>query len=360
MSNISVIIPVYKVEDTLRRCVDSVLSQTYADYEIILVDDGSPDNSGEICDEYREKHENITVIHKENGGLSSARNAGLEIARGEYVMFLDSDDYLTDDCLEVLAPHSADMIIGSLYCQTKDLQYHSQLPTEDRLIPRERFGEEVPGLLKENRINFVHAKLYHRQVITENGLYFEDDQLTSAEDTVFNFLFLVFAQSVFVSAKAVHYYTFNGNGLARKFYPDRYIRRQRLNDSIARSVRKGGFETEAMRRGLNLFTALGAYFVLRDTLEQVEIAPSICLQILDSICEDEKLLDAVQSQREYLERDGRYKDLLYLIDNGSRKFLRKKAWERRTAPLKRFRYLCTLYTKEILRRIRNGFRCRKR
>ncbi len=214
-------------------------------------------------------------------------------------------------------------------------------------------------MLKENRINFVHAKLYHRQVITENELSFEDDQLTSAEDTVFNFLFLVFAQNIYVSAKSVHYYTFNGNGLAREFYPDRYVRRQRLNDSIARSVRKGGFETEAMRRGLNLFTALGARFVMIDTLAQEDIAPSLRLRILDSIREDEELLDAVQSQREYLEKDGRYKDLLYLIDNGSRKFLRKKAWERRTAPLKRFRYLCTLYTKEILKRIRNGFRSNK-
>ena len=355
MPYISVIIPVYKVEKTLRRCIDSVLSQTYTDYEIILVDDGSPDNSGEICDEYAEKHENIRVIHKENGGLSSARNAGLGIARGEYVMFLDSDDYLTDDCLEVLAPHSADMIIGSIYPQMKELRFRSQRPTEDRLILRERFGEEIPVLLNENRINYVHAKLYRRQVITENGLYFEDDQLTSAEDTVFNFSFLVFAQSIYVSAKAVHYYTFNGNGLASKFYPDRYIRRQRLNDSIARSVRKGGFETEAMRRGLNWFTASGARFVINDTLAQKKINPSIRLQILDSVCKDENLLDVVQSQREDLEKDGKYKELLYLIDNGSRKLLRKKVWERRTMPLKQFQYSFMIHTKEVLRRIRNGF-----
>lgn len=352
MSRVSIVIPVYKVEKTIRRCIDSVLRQSFTDYEVILVDDGTPDSCGRICDEYAQKYENITVIHKENGGLSSARNSGLSIARGEYVMFLDSDDYLSDDCLEILAPQSADLIIGSIYSQTADLQFSSQLPTKDRLIPRERFGEEIPVLLKENRINFVHAKLYRRQVITENGLCFEDDQLTSAEDTVFNFSFLVFAQSIYVSGKAVHYYTFNENGLARKFYPDRYVRRQRLNNSIAQSVRKAGFETEAMRRGLRMFTALGARFVIIDTLAQTKIDPAVRLQILDSICEDEKLLDAVQSRREALQEDGRYEDLLYLIDNSSRKLLRKKARERNTQHLKQLRYYCTIYTKEILKKIR--------
>ena len=92
----SVIIPIYKVEQYLRPCIDSVLAQTYTDLEIILVDDGSPDRSGEICDEYAEKDKRIKVIHKPNGGLSDARNAGLDVAQGEYVMFLDSDDWWDD------------------------------------------------------------------------------------------------------------------------------------------------------------------------------------------------------------------------------------------------------------------------
>lgn len=93
---LSVIIPVYNVEKYLARCVDSVLSQTFSDFEVILVDDGSPDKSPEICDEYVRKDSRVKVIHKKNGGLSSARNAGLEICKGEYIFFIDSDDYLTD------------------------------------------------------------------------------------------------------------------------------------------------------------------------------------------------------------------------------------------------------------------------
>lgn len=99
---ISVIIPVYNVEEYLRECVDSVLCQTYRNFEIILVDDGSTDSSGEICDEYLEKDDRITVIHQKNGGLSAARNSGLSEAEGKYVYFLDSDDYIADNLLETL------------------------------------------------------------------------------------------------------------------------------------------------------------------------------------------------------------------------------------------------------------------
>ncbi|MDY5641403.1 MAG: glycosyltransferase family 2 protein, partial [Candidatus Faecousia sp.] len=99
---VSVVIPVYKVEPYLRRCVDSVLAQTLSDLEIILVDDGSPDHCPEICDEYALTHQNIQVIHKTNGGLASARNAGMRIAQGEYILFVDSDDWIDPEMAEEL------------------------------------------------------------------------------------------------------------------------------------------------------------------------------------------------------------------------------------------------------------------
>lgn len=100
---ISVIVPVYKVEAYLPRCVESLLSQTYKDFEIILVDDGSPDTCPVMCDAYAKKYSNIHALHKENGGLSDARNAGMTIAKGEYVTFVDSDDYVNPLYLELLA-----------------------------------------------------------------------------------------------------------------------------------------------------------------------------------------------------------------------------------------------------------------
>ncbi len=100
MEKVTVIVPVYKVEIFLAKCVDSILRQTYSNLEVLLVDDGSPDRCGEICDEYAAKDPRVRVIHKENGGLSSARNAGLDVATGEYVVFIDSDDYIESGMIE--------------------------------------------------------------------------------------------------------------------------------------------------------------------------------------------------------------------------------------------------------------------
>jgi len=102
MPEVSVIVPVYKVEPYLRQCVDSVLAQTFTDFELILVDDGSPDNCGAICDEYAEKDCHVKVIHKENGGQGRARNIGMDQATGKYIIFLDSDDYWLPETLEIL------------------------------------------------------------------------------------------------------------------------------------------------------------------------------------------------------------------------------------------------------------------
>ena len=100
---ISVILPVYKVEKYIGKCLDSICKQSYDSLEVILVDDGSPDRSGIICDQYAAKHANFVVIHKENGGVSSARKEGLARANGEYISFVDSDDYLENDYFEKLA-----------------------------------------------------------------------------------------------------------------------------------------------------------------------------------------------------------------------------------------------------------------
>lgn len=99
---VSIIVPIYKVEKYLDKCIQSIINQTLEDFEVILVDDGSPDNCGKIADKYAKKHNNISVIHKKNGGLSSARNAGLKKAEGEYIAFIDSDDYIEKDMMEYL------------------------------------------------------------------------------------------------------------------------------------------------------------------------------------------------------------------------------------------------------------------
>ena len=116
MPKVSVIIPVYKVEKYLDECLKSMDKQTYKDFELILVDDGSPDSCGEVCEEYAKNHENTKVIHQENAGLSQARNNGVKVASGDYIIFVDSDDYVTDDYIDYLVnlaeKYDADVAIG--------------------------------------------------------------------------------------------------------------------------------------------------------------------------------------------------------------------------------------------------------
>jgi len=117
---VSVIVPVYKVEKYLKNCIDSILQQTYKDFELILVDDGSPDDCGRICDSYAQRDSRIVVIHQKNGGLSNARNSGINVARGSFLFFVDSDDFILPQCLDILVKESidknADMVVCS-YCR---------------------------------------------------------------------------------------------------------------------------------------------------------------------------------------------------------------------------------------------------
>ena len=102
MEKISIIVPIYKVQDYLDECIESIINQTYSNIEVILVDDGSPDRCPQMCDEWAKRDSRIRVIHKKNGGLSSARNAGLDVANGEYISFVDSDDFICSDALQNL------------------------------------------------------------------------------------------------------------------------------------------------------------------------------------------------------------------------------------------------------------------
>lgn len=164
---ISIIVPIYKVEEYLPRCVESILGQTYRDFELILVDDGSPDGCGAICDEYAARDSRVRVIHKENGGLSDARNAGLEIARGEYIAFVDSDDWVSPRYLERLLEGLEST--GSDICECGILRTEGESCPEDSVDSAPEVFDAVSAL--EQLIcdgafhQYVWNKLYRREVI---------------------------------------------------------------------------------------------------------------------------------------------------------------------------------------------------
>lgn len=179
-SLITIIVPVYNVEEYLDRCIDSVMNQTYQNIEIILVDDGSVDRSGAICDSYAKKDSRITVIHKENGGLSDARNEALNIAKGEYFAFVDSDDYLADDYVEylyeLLIQNEADISaceIKKVYSDTEQLD-ECQENTE---VISGRDALEC-FLYQRKVVPNAVCKLYKREIFNEirypKGMHYED------------------------------------------------------------------------------------------------------------------------------------------------------------------------------------------
>ena len=132
MSMVSIIVPIYNIEGYIRECIDSILAQTYSDFELILVDDGSPDNCGRICDDYAKGDNRIKVVHKVNGGISSARNAGLEVAKGEWIMHVDGDDWIEPDMIESLIEAAqvtgADLVFGDFMKYGPSAGYN-KLPT---------------------------------------------------------------------------------------------------------------------------------------------------------------------------------------------------------------------------------------
>lgn len=173
---ISIIVPIYKVEKYLKRCVNSLINQTYKNIEIILVDDGSPDECPAICDEYANRDDRVTVIHKKNGGLSDARNAGLRIATGEYVMYVDSDDYIEEDSCERLTESitdDVDVVVG--VCKEINpsgitFQQHTNLE-ENKIYE----AKEYVLLSIEKNEWFAPAwlNLYRRTFLIEHNLYYK-------------------------------------------------------------------------------------------------------------------------------------------------------------------------------------------
>lgn len=177
---ITIVIPVYKVEKFLCRCIDSILNQTYSKLEIILVDDGSPDKSGEICDRYANRDERIKVIHKKNGGLSDARNAGTKIATGKYITYIDSDDYVSNDYIETLystlKKYDADICVCDLIMtDVENISLHKEKSIEiefDYISAIERMLYQT--LFDTNACGKLYPTYIMKNILYPKGKLYED------------------------------------------------------------------------------------------------------------------------------------------------------------------------------------------
>ncbi len=212
MNNIqvSIIVPIYNAGKYIEDCANSILTQTFSNLELILVDDGSKDNSLELCQRIAEKDSRVKVLHKENGGTSSAKNYGIKNAIGDYIAFCDADDTLDNEYIENLykgvAIYNADACVGNVaFTRTCDSKVVSQRTVEmyEGIFSLKEFMEYYPKYMPNAVIGAPWNKLYRRSIIIENELVF-NTKIKNNEDTHFNFEFLAKCENIYVS-KAPYY-----------------------------------------------------------------------------------------------------------------------------------------------------------
>ena len=233
MAKISVVVPIYNSEKYLCNCIDSILCQSFDDFELILVDDGSTDSSASICDNYEKLDNRVNVIHKTNGGVSKARNTGIDVASGKFICFIDSDDSVNSDYLEKLYlayENDIDLsIVGYNWIKNNCVTNFTV------------FNNEPETIIDKNNIMFLYekvmisapwCKLYKLDIIKENKLIFPED-LSLGEDLIFNFSYLDFVNRIkIINTPLYNYNTDNENSLLQKYRADLLETNIRINSVV--------------------------------------------------------------------------------------------------------------------------------
>lgn len=222
----SVIVPVYNVEKVLPRCIESILNQTFPDFELILIDDGSTDKSGEICDEYKKKDERIKVVHQKNQGVSKARNVGLDVSRGKYIVFVDSDDYVDNIHLESFNGSKADLIISGI--RSYDIYGMKEVElkgTEEVLEINSE--EQLVNFLKSWYAIQVYAKRYKREKIKGLNLKF-DQKIQYGEDSLFVISYVKAIESIKIENKVTYNFCQYSTPSLSKLKDDEWIEKYTL------------------------------------------------------------------------------------------------------------------------------------
>ena len=246
---VSVIIPCYGVEKYLDRCLHGVVNQTITNIEIVLVDDGSPDKVPLMCDEWAKKDSRIKVIHKQNAGLGFARNSGLEIATGEYVAFIDSDDYVSEDMFMSLyieaKKHDADVVFCGYQVEDARGIWHKNNDYKDKQIIE---GEEVinylldmiacapnVGIERKHAMSVWHG-IYRRSLLESNNVRFISEREVVSEDLPFHTDVLLIARKIVSIPNCFYYYCLNDTSLTATFKPEKYNRFRYLHSHLIKKL----------------------------------------------------------------------------------------------------------------------------
>lgn len=254
MAHISIIVPVYKAELVLERAVNSVLAQTHQDWQLILIDDGSPDGSGELCDGFARADARIQVIHKENGGVSTARNLGMAQAKGEYILFLDSDDWFEPTLVETLITQLEMNGADSAGCGYWDAQVSGEKTAVPPAVPAgiydkrgiqagivnrllgQRLGESGPALN-----GFIWRFLFSKDIIQNHNIVFEGAYL---EDELFLMEYFSYSEKLVTVEEPLYYYLQNPQSVTHNYLPNYMETFQRFMELKSQLVEKFGLAEE--------------------------------------------------------------------------------------------------------------------
>lgn len=253
---ISVIVPIYNVEWFLDRCVQSLCNQTLSDIEIILVDDESPDNCPQMCEKYKAQDSRIKVVHKKNGGLGYARNSGMKVATGEYIAFVDSDDYVDLDMFEVMykvaLEHNADFVRVDNYKEHMDGTIVNQdyiPPMREGVYNCDELREhllypQLGKLPEEDGSKYVSCSvwrnIYRREIIERLGLEFVSERNLISEDIPFNLQFMMNANCAYVVNKKLYHYIVNDKSLTQTYRSDRFEKEIKLYHELVKQTQELG------------------------------------------------------------------------------------------------------------------------
>lgn len=282
---VSIIVPIYNVEEYLDRCMDTLVNQTLKDIEIIMVDDGSPDNCPKLCDEWAKKDNRIKVVHKKNGGLADARNAGLAVATGKYIAFVDSDDFVKTDMYENLYNEVEKKQADTIYCGFYKYWTKDKI-REFRNVDRTTIFEG--NVLTEFSLDFVGSptsekkdwkyemsvwhSLYSNDIIQKHHIRFRSEREILSEDIVFQELYLPHAKKVVYVSEPYYYYCFNNNGSLThaKYNPNRYSRMMALFHCLSDLTRDRDPKCLRAQRFLIAYLRANAYKIIASNFSHEE------------------------------------------------------------------------------------------
>lgn len=338
MPKVSIIVPIYNVEQYLSQCIESFCRQTLEDIEIILVEDGSPDNCGAICDRFAEKDSRIRVLHKKNAGVGAARNDGIKLATGEYVIFVDSDDYIPEDAYEKMyncaKENDADIVLADIYTvQDETVRYIKFFEKPFVTTDRKFLDEVVKSAFYNHYCPMPPAsgpaygyggptnKLVRRSLVMDNDIWFDTSVKGVFDDVIYSAYILACAEKVAYITEPVYYYRLLENSITRTYKANMLEINAAIFASIEKFMEKygpdgrynNGFYAVVLRR---LNESLSKYFFNKDNQNPKS---ENMKQLQKTICSEPYVSAAKKINRSILST--RYRMIARLSATGSARLL---------------------------------------